>query len=408
MKKISCIFLTSIFLTLTVLGQVVKSYSTTKEIQKLVDNETNPYEIQNYAVLFSKIGNYKKSILTHQLFIEKNKAAYNDPGKPKADSLNFLNYKPQNAINFIAKAAEKYNVVITNEAHYQPQNRVFTTLLLEKLFKQGFRYLCVEDLFIDDTVYKSKEDKELNTRKYPLRTSGFYIDEPQYGNLVRKALKLGYTLIAYEHTASEVKDPGDRWLARENGQAKNIAEILLKDPKAKVLVHCGYGHLNENIKDSSGSMAAMLKLNFKIDPLTVDQEDLLEEKNDTYYKWTNVKEPSIYVSPKNIFNDPNKNHKVDIVVFFPKVKYINGRPNWLTYDKEKKYFFANLNSENLNYPIMISAFCKGEDISIAVPSDIIEIEKPDEKIGLMLSRGIYTLQIKDFTGIVTLQTIEVK
>ncbi len=408
MKKQLFLSLTLILISLSIFGQVGKDYLFSKEIQKMVDNETNSWQFQTYAVLFSKIGNYKASLATQNLYLEKNKAAMNIPEKPKADSIYFSTFKPENAVDVITKTAERYKVVITNEAHYQPQNRVFTSLLLERLYKQGFRYLCVEDLSRDDTIYKSKEDKELNNRKYPIKTTGFYMDEPQYGNLVRQALKIGYNLVAYEHYASDIKDPGERMMGREKGQAKNIAQILQKDPNAKILVHCGYGHLNENLKDSSGLMAAMLKLNFNIDPLTIDQQDLLEENGDPYYNRTNVKEPSVFVSSKGVFSDLNKNHKVDMVVFFPRTKYINGRPNWLVYNKTKKYYFVNFEHTNFVYPIMISAYHQGENISVAVPADIIEIEKPDDKIALVLNTGQYNLRIRDLKNNVIQQTVQVK
>ncbi len=409
MKKLSLIYLTLVLMGSSTFGQGSKSYLTSKDIQKLVDSETNSWQLQTYAVLFSKVGNYKASLATQHLYLEKNKAAMNIPEKPKVDSINFKTFKPKNAVEVISKAAERYKVVITNEAHYQPQNRVFTSLLLEKLYQQGFRYLCVEDLSRDDTVFKSKEDKDLNNRKYPIKTSGYYMDEPQYGNLVRQALKLGYTLIAYEHYASEIKDLGERMMGREKGQAKNIAEILQKDPNAKILVHCGYGHLNENvIRDSIGQMAAMLKIHYQIDPLTIDQQDMLEENNDPYYKLTDVKEPSVFVSENNFFSDPTNNHKVDMVVFFPRTKYVNGRPNWLVYDKRKKYYFVNLQRYKINYPVMISAFHQEEDTTLSVPANIIEIKNPNDKIALVLNKGQYVLQIKDSADKIYQQSAQVK
>ena len=116
-------------------GQVNKDYQTSKDIQKLVDSETNPLKFNDYALLFSKIGNYKASLAVQNLYVEKNKAVRNSPEKSKSDIANFKRFKPKNALDIISKTAEKYNVVITNEAHYQPQNRVFTSLLLAKLYK---------------------------------------------------------------------------------------------------------------------------------------------------------------------------------------------------------------------------------------------------------------------------------
>jgi hypothetical protein len=408
MKKLPLLILTVTFSTIAI-GQPTKDYLSSKQIQRLEDSETNSFKFQDYAVLFSKIGNYQASLAAQNLFLLKNKAAMNIPEKPKADSIYFKSFKPQSAVDVIAKAAQSYKVVITNEAHYQPQNRVFTSLLLDTLYKKGFRYLCVEDLSRDDTVYKSKEDNELNSRKYPTTTTGFYMDEPQYGNLVRHALNLGYTLVPYEYYASDVKDMMERIQARENGQAKNIAQIFQNDPNAKILVHCGYGHLNENIiRDSIGQMAAMLKLHYNIDPLTVDPQDMLQENNDPYYRFTNIRKPSVYVSGNHFFKDSTATHKVDMVVFFPKTKYINGRPDWLTYDKSKKYYFVNLKQYKITYPVMISTFHKEEDITIAVPADIIEMNTPDDKVALVLNKGQYILQIKDDAGKVYKQTIQLK
>ncbi len=389
--------------------QIQKTYLSSQQIQKSVDSETNSWKFQDYAVLFSKVQNYKASLAAQALYLEKNKAAMNIPQKPKADSIYFKSFSPQSALDVITQAAKNYKVVITNEAHYQPKNRLFTSLLLDKLYKEGIRYLCVEDLSVDDMVYKSKEDKQLNVRKYPTTTTGYYMDEPQYGNMVRHALHLGYKVVPYEHTASDVKDMMEKIIARENGQAKNIASIIQNDPNAKVLVHCGYGHLNENlIRDSIGQMAAMLKLYFNIDPLTIDQQDMLEENNDPYYKLANIDQPTVYMSGKHYFNDSTATHKVDMVVFFPKTKYINGRPDWLMYNKSNKYYFVKLEQYKINYPVMISAFHKEENPSIAVPVDIIEMKNSEDKIALVLDKGNYLLQIRDNSGLVYEQTIKVK
>ena len=42
--------------------------------------------------------------------------------------------------------AEKYQIVMINEAHHVPQHRVFTYRLLEDLWQKGYRYLALEAL----------------------------------------------------------------------------------------------------------------------------------------------------------------------------------------------------------------------------------------------------------------------
>jgi len=391
------------------LKQVVKPYLSSGEIEKLIAADTNAFNLQTYAVQFSKVGNYTASLATEQLYLEKTKVMRNVPERPKADSAKFRTFKPENAVAAITNAAKAYQVVITNEAHYQPKNRVFTSLLLDKLYKEGYRYFCVEDLSIDDSIIKSKKDDGLNQRKYPLRTTGYYMDEPQYGNLIRKALKLGYTVVAYEDYATEFKDPIKRLFGREKGQATNIARILQKDPKAKILVHCGYGHLIEKkLTDGQGFMASFLKNDFNIDPLTVDQQDLLEENNIPYYHWAGVPAPSVFVSKKGFFSDSDEHREVDMVVAFPPTKYVNGRPDWLTYDKNRKFYFPKLNALGLKYPVMIAAYVQGEDLTTAVPADIIEIKNSKNAIALVLDQGQYRLMIKYSTGTVIEQAVNVK
>ena len=58
-----------------------------------------------------------------------------------------------------------------------------------------------------------------------LGETGFYSDEPVFGDLLRTALNMGYTLVPYE---------SDGWgVDRERNEADNlIKSILDKDPEA--------------------------------------------------------------------------------------------------------------------------------------------------------------------------------
>ncbi len=109
---------------------------------------------------------------------------------------------------------------------------------------------------------------------YPLLTSGPLVKEPQYANMIRNAMKIGYQVVPYEH--DEDKDETDamkRWYSREEGQANNILKFLKRYPNAKIVIHCGYGHLGEEIHEGDiiGSMAAILKKKSGINPLTINQ-----------------------------------------------------------------------------------------------------------------------------------------
>jgi len=88
------------------------------------------------------------------------------------------------AADVILEMAKDRQAVFFNEAHSAPLTRTLTIQLLAKLREQGFTHFAAETLY--------ETDKDLNKRKYPTAASGFYVNEPLYGEMVRTALRLGY------------------------------------------------------------------------------------------------------------------------------------------------------------------------------------------------------------------------
>src|SRR5882724_12178451 len=125
-----------------------------------------------------------------------------DAASPLADS-----YRAQPAADVILALAKDRKAVFFNEAHSAPITRTLTIELLAKLRTEGFDYFAAETLY--DT------DHDLQTRGYPTAKSGFYVNEPLYGEMVRTALKLGYHVIAYDVENSGTGD------ARERAGAQN-------------------------------------------------------------------------------------------------------------------------------------------------------------------------------------------
>lgn len=398
MKKTltAIVFITSGF---SLHAQKAKPYSFYEDIRAAADSVKNPMDLQYYAVDFTKSGNYKASLAVEKEFVEKTQKTRNVPDRVKGDSVYFSGFHPLSAVSAVAAEAEKYRVVITNEAHYQPMNRVFTACLLDSLYKKGYRYFCPEGLGNRSVARNAMIDSGLNSRKYPSRFSGPYIGEPQYGNLIRHALEIGYTVVPYEYDVSHVKGAMEAYMAREKGQADNIAAILQKDPNARILVHCGYGHLDETHFDTVGLMGAMLNIGHNIDPLTVDQEEMLEENHSDYRNWAKVKVPSVFKRGATFFKDTTAHRKVDMVVFFPPVTYVKGRPDWLFFNKRSKSVaIPPIHTREVSFPVMVKAFYKEEDMAIAVPADVIELQNAGFEEMLVLTKGNYVLEVTDRKG----------
>jgi len=397
MKNITFLILTILHANFCNAQTANPVYLFSSEIEAKLKIDTISKNYQHYAVNYAIIGDYKNTLFTEELGVLKYKKL--KKGKVTIDT-SFFNYKPVNALNEINKISENHQIIIINEAHYSAQNRVFTTQLLKKLYSKGYKTIFLEGLHPD-------RNKNLNKRKHALLTSGYYFNEPQYGNLVRVAIKKGYTVLPYEHDQDEnEKDPLKLWYSREEGQADNILAFLKENPKEKIIIHCGYGHISEKIFEGEivGNMAAIIKKKSGINPLTINQEDWLEtfsEKTANPYRVIIDKNPpkeiSVFKNSKEQYFS-QKPINQDINVYFPSTKYIFGRPDWLFKSTDKRLVTLPYSKINLEYPYLVFAYYENEDEAIAIPSDIIEIKNKNDKKGLALEKGKYKLILKNING----------
>ena len=372
-------------------------YLFSSEIEAIYKKDTTAKNYQHYAVNFTNIGEYKSTLQLEEQFILNFKGLNHK--KVVLDD-NFKNYNAVPAIKEILKEADKHQIVIINEAHFSAQNRVFSQLVIEKLKGQGFETLFIVALRPHNAT---KTDRLLNERKYPLLSSGGYLKEPQYGNMIRKALQLNYDVLPYEFIPNNsIKDPMKRWSAREKGQAANILKYLKKHPKAKIIIHCGYGHLGEKLYEGGlGMMGAILKQKSGLDPFTITQTSWLEtfsNKTSNLYRKLIDKNPPTQISVfKNkegdYFSTDKENY--DVQVYFPKTNYKSGRPDWLLTIKERKYVSIPFSKIKLSFPYMVFAYHSKEEVKKTVAADIVEIKNKNDKKSLVLEKGNYKLIIKN-------------
>jgi len=296
-----------------------------------------------------------------------------------AYSLYFLKFKPVPAKNYILQRAKSERIIIINEAHQQPMHRVFTESLLAELYKEGYRYFGAEAI--------SESDSLLNERKYPTLQTGGYIQQPQYGNLIRTALALGFYVFAYDTMAGIEQ--------REAGEARNIKKILDKDPSAKIVIHCGFDHLAKTELPGFGKpMAMRLKDLTGIEPFCIDQTKFTESSGLSFdnplYKTLNLNYYAVFVdSSGKLFNDPRGQNQYDVRVYHPRSVYMNGRPNWYFENGRAPFLFTE--DIKVGYPCLLFAYPVNEDPTMAVPADVVELHSSDDKTALALAHGTYII-----------------
>lgn len=168
------------------------------------------------------------------------------------------------AIDKVCEIAKTQKMLMINESHYDFRHRLFVYLLLERLYKIGYRNICLEDLDRKaDIQYIKKED-------------GFYIKEPFYAILVRKAKEIGFNVYGYDTAANSVSE-------RESGQAKNLYNLYSKDPDHKWVILAGYSHINK--KYFSGESPSALQFFTKLAgfaPFSINQSALSDITDQRY------------------------------------------------------------------------------------------------------------------------------
>lgn len=305
-----------------------------------------------------------------------------------ATEVVFNNAKPIPAINHIVEKAKVYHYTLINEAHFNSQHRSFTKDLLKPLWNEGYRYLALEALGYKDT--------ELFKRGYPLLSTGYYIKDSNFGNLVRYALKIGYQLVAYES-----QSPNDGTL-RDRDQATNIIkQTWEKDKKGKVLIHAGYSHISELGGANYEPMGYQLKRLSGQDILTIDQTLMVGFNDSTklhpYYKEATKKfeftEPTVFLGNSKIIADPIISGGIDIQVYHPMTRFELGRPQWMKNETTKQI--------DLTYQINTYSGCliqavRYDDVKEAVPIDQFVIGNAS---ALLLPSGRYELRIINREGI---------
>lgn len=346
------------------------------------------FKYQIGAADYATKGNYKKALAAWDMAMGTSQKEYN---QSQIDSIKVL-YKKVNAVEYISEKAKQNQVLIINEAHHSSRHRDFTKSLLQKLYDNGYKNIGFEAL----TNGKDK-DSLLNTRKYPIQKTGYYIKDPQFGDLVRTALEIGYHVFSYEDTT----DANGR--EREIEQAKNIQREIERKPNEKFLIHCGFAHALEGNYSAWGkAMAGRLAEFTEIDPLTVHQvyysEKSKPEFNHPLLKALDLAESTVLIDR----NDKPMKYEYgesfsDIAVLHPNTIYENGRPNWL-FDNANKEIQLSLIDIDISFPVLVLAYKKGEDITTAVPMDIIEVENKTDLGHLALRKGEYEIVVKNIDG----------
>ncbi|MFC3651406.1 hypothetical protein ACFONN_07635 [Dyella humi] len=277
-------------------------------------------------------------------------------------------YAARPALDAIPDLAKDRQIVLLNEAHNIALTRSLTVPLLSRLYAQGFRYFAAETLVENDTG--------LQARGYPTDDSGFYTEEPIYGEMVRTALKLGFKIVAYEATSDTASAD-----AREAEQARHLYErVFAKDPHARLVVNAGFDHIIKAGSFLGGqSMAEHLAKLTGATMLSVDQISMYphpDSKGDHPYYTAAMNQikpeaPIVFVDAKG--KPWSLRSGYDVTVFFPPEKLERKRPTWLSLGGLRHARLVDGEDCRAHYPCLVEARYSNEGPD-AVPADRVLLD----------------------------------
>ena len=358
-----------------------------RSLKKLIDLDSlyvgsqleRPYN-DLMSILYSRVGHYKDAMRMAEkgsLFSDKTRFAK-----------NYENVMVIPLSEVMDSIIENNRVIMLNEMHFNPHNRAFVISWLEKCYQNGYHYFAAETLYAKDSIVNER-------RTVLLGETGFYSDEPVFGDLLRTALNMGYTLVPYE---------ADGWgVDRERNEADNlIKRILDKDPEAKFLLLGGMGHITD--RKGWSMMGGFFKEETGIDPFTMDcamffseQYESMDSLRAVYFDRIDampVREPFIiYDTVKHIYTNLSG---MDATCCLPRTRFIEDNiPDWKIYNDKVLYTIDRRFIKKNGFPEgCISAFLKSEGEQ-CVPIDQYMYGKDESEFKLALYRGEYLLRFDD-------------
>jgi hypothetical protein len=354
----------------------------------------------------------------------------------------------KNAYHYIFNAIKKNDIVILNECHNIPMNRIVFSNIIDSLKNLG-----VNAVFLESLGY-SANDSIYNTNKNSDARWGYYGIENAFKQVYQKLIQNKLQICSYEVSHDDLdtmtikgniyivakndtkwfpikadayilskflsKDEWG-WDKREVEQGLKIYQKLKRNDIKKTFIYCGYAHA---WRREGNDMVDVLEhlLNKKV--YTIDQTVMNERENKKlelplYTKFATADYPVVIIDEQKtplhtISIDENKpsDKTVDLVIAAPKSVYINNRPTWLEADGTRKRYalstFMDVNQYD-DFLVMVYDPEKLKKKTEPIPDDVFQVIGSGKEYDVIVEPGKqYQLRvIKDGKTIIN-KIIDVK
>ena len=318
----------------------------------------------------------------------------------------FDQYQPRDARKHILSQTQNSKIVHIQSSPIYAEQQLFILNMLGEWYRQGYTHIGLEGL---------QKMETLNQLGYPTLENGKKFQQPIYGEIIRQGKLAGFTFFNLTPTDSEIQKAiailkkqkfdsskqNKKEAAKEWATAMNINRILKKNPNVKVLLCTN----SINGKSSSFSINTnnWLKKFTGINTLNIGQSPThysCAKAQPPLLRKMKIVNPTIFLKRNTVLTPavthlPKESPMATLYVFHPKRNYANNRPTFLSKDGIRRPYNLNIDKFKMNYPCLVLAYKKGEDINKAIPIDVIELTDNQDVTPLILPNGKYEIVLRD-------------
>ncbi len=277
----------------------------------------------------------------------------------------------------LAAIAREHRIVMIMEDHFVSQHREMVGATLPLFKEAGFTHYAAEAI--------QEPAGTLMARGFPAVETGLYTSDPRFGNLLRRALDLRFTVIGYDFGRPSHE-------AREESAATELARLIRNQPPSKLLVHAGFAHVFKHPTDTGQRwLASLLWEKTGVEPFTIwqwsDTHDATEYRSllpALRERLGDFREPVLLMPP------PSREHggdvpDVDAILVHPPDGSIAPAQRTVLFPESTRRISGQWLTEK--WPVIVAAFRKGEPVT-AIPLDQVMLRTHERDFALWIPREL--------------------
>lgn len=320
----------------------------------------------------------------------------------------FNEFKPLAAKELILSKTNLSQVVQIQTSPLRPEYQMFILETLGDWYRQGFRYIGLENL---------KDIQLISELGYPSFDNGSFVQQAIFGEIIRLGHLAGFQFFSLTPSESQLEkaisilkkqnfnsgNQSKKEAAKNWAGAMNINRILKKDKNAKILLLTN--DIIEQKKTTPSTIGFWLKKYSQINLLSIGQSSIHSPcpgPSNPILKRMKINKPTVF-QKRNIILVPfeKENNKAiqthDLHIFHPRNTFPNNRPQYLSKSGIRRPFQLNIDKFKMNYPCLVLAYKKGENIDKSIPVDVVELSDNQDDTPLILPNGDYEIVLRDQT-----------